>query len=355
MQSIKTAIEGFEKLDVLGEGTYGTVYRARNRATGEIVALKKTKFLYECDGVPSTTLREISILKMLSGHPHVIKYVCIYISTSTRDLIAIDLVTLMDVKQGVDKNGEIVRYLVFEYMETDLRKFIKTKKENGDHIPPEIIKSLMYQLCKGVAFCHSHGVLHRDLKPDNLLMDQNASILKIADFGLARSFALPLKEYTPEYKAPEVLLGATHYSTAVDMWAVGCIFGTKILYKFMRSCVLVSLYKWINQPYGLLFYYLQLNWSKVNPYLPEKLSVNCYSVFSGTPNEEIWPGVSKLKRWDAKDTVTPFEAQPISTLVPNLDGDGIDLITRMLEYEPSKRISAKRAMEHPYFDDLDKT
>ncbi|KAI3753065.1 hypothetical protein L2E82_25110 [Cichorium intybus] len=132
---------------------------------------------------------------------------------------------LMDVKQGVNKDGKTVLYFVFEYMETDLKKFIRFFRQTGENIPPNVVK-----LCKGVAFCHAHGVLHRDLKTHNHLMDKKTLMLKIADLGLARAFTLPIKKYTHQiftlwYKAPEVLLGATIYSTAVDMCSVGCIFG----------------------------------------------------------------------------------------------------------------------------------
>ncbi|CAI9090117.1 OLC1v1024811C1 [Oldenlandia corymbosa var. corymbosa] len=201
-------MDGYEKLEKVGEGTYGKVYRAKEKATGNIVALKKTRLHEDEEGVPPTTLREVSILRMLSRGPHVVR--------------------LLDVKQGLSKEGKTVLYLVFEYMNTDLKKFIRSYRQMGD-IPPQTVKSLMYQLCKGVAFCHGHGVLHRDLKPHNLLMDRKTNTLKIADLGLARSYTVPIKKYTHEiltlwYRAPEVLLGSTHYSTAVDMWSVACIF-----------------------------------------------------------------------------------------------------------------------------------
>ncbi|KAL6999310.1 Cyclin-dependent kinase B2-2 [Sarracenia purpurea var. burkii] len=293
----KSAMEAFEKLEKVGEGTYGKVYRARERATGKIVALKKTRLHEDDEGVPPTTLREISLLRMLSRDPHVVR--------------------LMDVKQGQNKEGNTVLYLVFEYMDTDMKKFIRSFRQTGENIPTKIVKSLMYQLCKGVAFCHGHGVLHRDLKPHNLLMDRKTMMLKIADLGLARAFTLPIKKFTHEiltlwYRAPEVLLGATHYSTAVDMWSVACIFGM----------------------------------------FPSLFNVgDCDTRLLGTPNEEVWPGVSKLRNWHEYPQWSP---QKLSSIVPNLDEDGLDLLLKMLQYEPSKRISAKKAMEHPYFDDLDK-
>ncbi|KAM5574033.1 hypothetical protein ABKV19_013509 [Rosa sericea] len=211
-----SAMDAFEKLEKVGEGTYGKVYRAREKATGKIVALKKTRLHEDEEGVPPTTLREVSILRMLSRDPHVVR--------------------LMDVKQGTNKEGKTVLYLVFEYMETDVKKYIRSFRQTGEMIPAPVVKSLMYQLCKGVAFCHGHGILHRDLKPHNLLMDRKSMILKIADLGLARAFTLPIKKYTHEiltlwYRAPEVLLGSTHYSTAVDIWSVGCIFGTDLFFK----------------------------------------------------------------------------------------------------------------------------
>ncbi|KAK4779354.1 hypothetical protein SAY86_006882 [Trapa natans] len=301
-----SAMDAFEKLEKVGEGTYGKVYRAREKATGRIVALKKTRLHEDEEGVPPTTLREISILRMLSRDPHVVR--------------------LLDVKQGQNKEGKTVLYLVFEYMETDLKKFIRNFRSTGEDIPVRIVKSLMFQLCKGVAFCHGHGIMHRDLKPHNLLLDRKSMTLKIADLGLARAFTLPIKKYTHEiltlwYRAPEVLLGATHYSTGVDMWSVGCIFAELINKQ--------ALFQGDSELQQLLHIFRLL----------------------GTPNEKMWPGVSKLMNWHEYPQWKP---QSLTTAVPSLDKNGLDLLAQMLQYEPSMRISAKKAMEHPYFDDIDK-
>jgi cyclin-dependent kinase len=120
---------------------------------------------------------------------------------------------------------------VFEYLTTDLKKWMDKTGGKGPAFPLPLstVKSLMYQLVKGLAHCHKHGVMHRDLKPQNLLLDETNLCLKIADLGLGRAFSIPVKSYTHEivtlwYRAPEVLLGTTHYSTPVDMWSVGCIF-----------------------------------------------------------------------------------------------------------------------------------
>ncbi|KAF4379565.1 hypothetical protein F8388_023582 [Cannabis sativa] len=270
-----SAMDAFEKLEKVGEGTYGKVYKARDKVTGKIVALKKTRLHEDEEGVPPTTLREVSILRMLSRDPHIVR--------------------LMDVKQGFNKEGKTVLYLVFEYMDTDLKKFIRSFRQTTDKVPLDIVKTLMFQLCKGVAFCHGHGILHR-----------SKSI----------SFILTLW-----YRAPEVLLGATHYSTGVDMWSVGCIFAELVTTK--------ALFPGDSELQQLLHIFRLL----------------------GTPNEEMWPGVSKLMNWHE---YPQWSAQSLTKAVPNLDNHGLDLLWQMLQYEPSKRISAKKAMDHPYFDGLDK-
>jgi len=146
---VLSAKEAFEKLEKVGEGTYGKVYRAREKATGKIVALKKTRLHEDEEGVPPTTLREVSILRMLSRDPHVVRYPFLFFfflfypffcSFFPSLLIPTSTHRLMDVKQGQNKEGKTVLYLVFEYMETDLKKFIRSFRQTGESIPPQTIK-----------------------------------------------------------------------------------------------------------------------------------------------------------------------------------------------------------------------
>jgi serine/threonine protein kinase len=204
----------YERTETLGEGTYGVVFKARDTQTGDIVALKKIKLELEDEGVPSTALREISVLKTLR-HPNIVR--------------------LLDVEHGENR-----LYLAFEYVDQDLKKHLdKTRKNPLDQ---RLVCSFVRQLLVGIDYCHSHGVIHRDLKPGNILIDK-AGNLKIADFGLARAFAVPIKAYTHEvitlwYRAPEILLGAKQYSLGVDMWSVGCIFAEMIRRRplWVRCC-----------------------------------------------------------------------------------------------------------------------
>eukprot|EP01111_Echinosteliopsis_oligospora_P011452 TRINITY_DN3789_c0_g1_i2.p1 TRINITY_DN3789_c0_g1~~TRINITY_DN3789_c0_g1_i2.p1 ORF type:complete len:166 (-),score=31.43 TRINITY_DN3789_c0_g1_i2:109-606(-) len=157
MDSDSNILSKYQKLEKLGEGTYGVVYKAKEKETEKIVALKKMRLEAEDEGVPSTAIREISLLKELD-HPNIVR--------------------LLEVLHSENK-----LYLVFEYVEQDLKKYM-------DSVPgminPLLVKSYMYQLLRGIAYCHSHRILHRDLKPQNLLIDRNGA-LKLADFGLARA------------------------------------------------------------------------------------------------------------------------------------------------------------------------
>ncbi|XP_024118222.1 cyclin-dependent-like kinase 5 isoform X2 [Oryzias melastigma] len=161
-------MQKYEKLEKIGEGTYGTVFKAKNRETHEIVALKRVRLDDDDEGVPSSALREICLLKELK-HKNIVR--------------------LHDVLHSDKKLT-----LVFEYCDQDLKKYFDSC--NGD-LDPETVKSFMYQLLKGLAFCHSRNVLHRDLKPQNLLINRNGE-LKLADFGLARAFGIPVRCYSAE-------------------------------------------------------------------------------------------------------------------------------------------------------------
>nr|XP_012154364.1 PREDICTED: cyclin-dependent-like kinase 5 isoform X2 [Megachile rotundata] len=192
-------MQKYEKLEKIGEGTYGTVFKAKNRETHEIVALKRVRLDEDDEGVPSSALREICLLKELK-HKNIVRLYDVL--HSDRKLI-----------------------LVFEHCDQDLKKYFDSL--NGE-IDLDVVKSFLYQLLRGLAFCHSRNVLHRDLKPQNLLINKNGE-LKLADFGLARAFGIPVKCYSAEvvtlwYRPPDVLFGAKLYTTSIDMWSAGCIF-----------------------------------------------------------------------------------------------------------------------------------
>ncbi|KAF5747695.1 cyclin-dependent kinase B1-2 [Tripterygium wilfordii] len=309
-------MEKYEKLEKVGEGTYGKVYKAKDKVSGQLVALKKTRLEMDEEGVPPTALREVSLLQMLSQSLYVVR------------LLSVEHVDAASPDSSSDLKKSNL-YLVFEYLDTDLKKFIDSHRKgaNPRPLPPSLIQSFLYQLCKGVAHCHSHGVLHRDLKPQNLLIDKEKGILKIADLGLGRAFTVPLKSYTHEivtlwYRASEVLLGSSHYSTAVDMWSVGCIFAEMVRRQ--------ALFPGDSEFQQLLHIFRLL----------------------GTPTEQQWPGVTALRDWHVYPR---WEPQNLARAVPSLGPHGVDLLSKMLQYDPAERISAKVALDHPYFDSLDKS
>ncbi|XP_030823080.1 cyclin-dependent kinase 2 isoform X2 [Camarhynchus parvulus] len=284
-------MENFQKVEKIGEGTYGVVYKARNKVTGEVVALKKIRLDTETEGVPSTAIREISLLKELN-HPNIVK--------------------LLDVIHTENK-----LYLVFVFLHQDLKKFMDSSSLSGIALP-------LIKLLQGLAFCHAHRVLHRDLKPQNLLINAEGSI-KLADFGLARAFGVPVRTYTHEvvtlwYRAPEILLGCKYYSTAVDIWSLGCIFAEMITRRalFPGDSEIDQLFR--------IFRTL------------------------GTPDEAAWPGVSALP--DYKATFPRWARQDLAKVLPPLDDEGRKLLAQMLHYDPNKRISAKAALGHPFFRDV---
>uniref|UniRef100_A0A8C6SZB3 Cyclin-dependent kinase 1 n=1 Tax=Neogobius melanostomus TaxID=47308 RepID=A0A8C6SZB3_9GOBI len=194
-------MEDYLKIEKIGEGTYGVVYKGRHKATGQVVAMKKIRLESEDEGVPSTAVREVSLLQELK-HPNVVR--------------------LLDVLMQESR-----LYLIFEFLSMDLKKYLDSIP-SGQYMDRMLVKSYLYQILEGIYFCHCRRVLHRDLKPQNLLID-NKGVIKLADFGLARAFGVPVRVYTHEvvtlwYRAPEVLLGSPRYSTPVDVWSTGTIF-----------------------------------------------------------------------------------------------------------------------------------
>lgn len=290
-------MERYQKMEKIGEGTYGIVYKAKDRVTGDIVALKKIRLEAEDEGIPSTAIREISLLKELQ-HPNIVR--------------------LFDVVHTERKLT-----LVFEFLDQDLKKYLDIC-DSGLDLP--ILKSFLYQLLNGIAHCHHHRILHRDLKPPNLLINREGQ-LKLADFGLARAFGIPVRSYTHEvvtlwYRAPDVLLGSRKYSTPVDIWSVGCIFaemanGRPLVAGTSESDQLDRIFRLL-----------------------------------GTPTLQDYPGMVQLPDYSPDLPPYPPPRGGLASLVPTLPPDGVDLLSKMLQYDPARRITAQAALEHPFFYDM---
>lgn len=285
----------YEKLEKLGEGTYGVVYKAKDNRKKTIVAIKKIRLESEEEGMPSTALREIAILKELY-HKNIVRL---------EDVIY----------QPQDKKLS----LIFEYLEFDMKKFMKSLKAPLER---KQIKGLMRQLLEGIIHCHNRRIIHRDLKPQNLLIDKEKEILKIADFGLARAFSVPIRTLTHEietlwYRAPEILLGQREYSLGVDTWAIGCIFAE--LYEkrplFVGDSEIDQIFKIFQ--------------------------------FHGTPTEKEWPGINQVP--DFKPSFPKFKGVDPFSVVKRMDKDAVDLMIKLIALDPVKRISAVEALKHEFF------
>ena len=260
-------------------------------------------------GLPATALREVSLLKELH-HPNVIRLTEWYHFPTDNAL-----------------------WLVYERCGLDLKKYMQSKQYT---LSVACIKSLTYQLFSGLAWCHSRGIMHRDLLPRSLLVDPHAGVLKLSRFGLARPFLEDdCRTYTHEvvtlwYRAPEILLGAGHYSSAVDMWSVGTIIPEMVT---------------------------------GHPLFPGDSEIDqLFKTFRllGTPKEAAWPGVTRLP--DFNPAFPRWEPKPLRVAVAHLaapgaegiDDAGLDLVTRCLTYAPAARLTAHEALGHPFFDDLNK-
>uniref|UniRef100_A0A6Q2YBM9 cyclin-dependent kinase n=1 Tax=Esox lucius TaxID=8010 RepID=A0A6Q2YBM9_ESOLU len=285
-------LETYVKLGKLGEGTYATVFKGRSKLTENLVALKEIRLEHE-EGAPCTAIREVSLLKNLKHA---------------------NIVTLHDII-----HTERSLTLVFEYLDSDLKQYLDNC---GNLMSMNNVKIFMFQLLRGLSYCHKRKILHRDLKPQNLLINDKGE-LKLADFGLARAKSVPTKTYSNEvvtlwYRPPEVLLGTTEYSTPIDMWGVGCI-----LFEMATG----------------------------RPMFPgSTVKEELHLVFRllGTPTEESWPGISNNDEF--RSYMFPqYRPQQLINHVPRLDTEGIDMLTALLLYDTRARNSAEASLRHPYF------
>lgn len=306
-------IDAYEKKFQVGEGTYGSVFVARDRASNEIVALKRINTEQEENGFPITALREVKLLKGLK-HPNMV--------------ILKEIVCSKE--QG--SNGSLPKnvFMVFEYLEYDLTGVLETPeiRLTQDHV-----KSWSQQLLNGVHYMHKNKVIHRDLKASNLLINRKGE-LKIADWGLARSWNSEMKRLTNKvitlwYRPPELLLGMIDYSTKIDMWSVGCI----VAEMFRRSGFL----KGRNEAHQLELIY------KV----------------CGTPNTQEWPDLErKCRLWKKfapgpNDKIYPNRlAQCLRENLPHpkwMTDQAVSLISKLMENNPETRWSAEQALDSDYF------
>uniref|UniRef100_A0A670KP91 cyclin-dependent kinase n=1 Tax=Podarcis muralis TaxID=64176 RepID=A0A670KP91_PODMU len=276
-------------------GTYATVYKGKSKLTDNLVALKEIRLEHE-EGAPCTAIREVSLLK---------------------DLKHANIVTLHDII-----HTEKSLTLVFEYLDKDLKQYLD---DCGNVINMHNVKLFLFQLLRGLAYCHRQKVLHRDLKPQNLLINERGE-LKLADFGLARAKSIPTKTYSNEvvtlwYRPPDILLGSTEYSTQIDMWGVGCIF---------------------------------YEMSTGRPLFPgSTVEEQLHFIFRilGTPNEETWPGIQSNEEFRAYN-YPKYRPEALINHAPRLDSEGADLLGKLLQFEGRKRISADEAMRHLFFHSL---
>lgn len=285
----------FEKLNRIGEGTYGIVYRARDTKSNEIVALKKVRMDQEKDGLPVSGLREIEIL-MSCNHENIVRLNEVVVGKSLESI-----------------------FLTMEYCEQDLASLLDNMTAPFSESE---VKCIVIQVLKGLQYLHTRYIVHRDLKVSNLLMTDKGCV-KIADFGLARHFGFPPKAMTPQvvtlwYRAPELLLGAQVHSTAIDMWAVGCILGELLGHK---------------------------------PLLPgttEIAQIELIIDLLGTPSDSIWPEypmLPALKNFSLKHQ--PYNN--LKTRFPWLSGAGLRLLNFLFMYDPKKRATAEECLQSSYF------
>ncbi|XP_023160305.2 cyclin-dependent kinase 1-like [Drosophila hydei] len=289
-------MEHYEKQEKIGEGSYGVVYKALNRLTGQLVALKNIRHNAGEEGMPSTAIREISLLKELK-HPNIVRL---------HDVVMVD--------------SSI--YLILEYLSMDLRQYINTLPAN-QLMDPNLLSSYLFQVTSAILYCHRRRVMHRDLTPQNLLIDQFGRV-KVADFGLGCYFQVPMRTLTHEvvtlwYRAPEILMGCPRYACPVDIWSIGCI--------FFEMATRKTLFQGDSEIDQLFRIFRML----------------------GTPNEDSWPGVSALP--DYKSSFPNWTNNKIGQLRESLGSfdSSVDLLAKIIVYEPARRLSAEQILEHKYF------
>ncbi|OHT05198.1 Cyclin-dependent kinase A-1 [Tritrichomonas foetus] len=290
------SFNNYTKAQKLGEGTYGAVFRATNNETNEPVALKLVRMDQEDDGIPATSLREISILQS-TNHTNIIR-----------------------LQEIICEEGRLT--MVFDFMDRDLRHFIDRQRK----IPQPLLYSYSFQLLCGIYYLHKNGIIHRDIRPENLLINK-AGFLKIGDFGNARVCHRPFASFDGNdsfvwYYAPELLFPNHPYDFPVDLWSCGCAIA-----EMARSKSLFNGDSQIDQ-------------------------MNQIIKTIGMPTAESWPD---FQEYVSSDFPLPTQVEHHDLKVffpPETDPLLLDLISKLLTMNPKKRLTAEQAVHHPFFKDI---
>ncbi|KAH3764159.1 extracellular response kinase [Pelomyxa schiedti] len=288
----KHILKRYEIQQRLGKGAYGVVWKALDRVRNEKVAMKKIFDAFQNQTDAQRTYREIVFLQQLGGHENIIRLLDVHKAENDKDI-----------------------YLVFEFMETDLHAVIRAGILEDVHK-----QYTVYQLIKALRWIHSAGVIHRDIKPSNLLLNSEC-LVKVADFGLARSVdSAGLTDYvaTRWYRAPEILLGSSRYTAGIDMWSVGCILGELIGSK---------------------------------PMFPGTSTMNQVDrvlEVTGRPSHEDIEVINSPYANHMLEQLPPSVKKNLNDCYPQATEEAIDLMERLLQFNPLLRPSADEALEHPY-------
>lgn len=293
----------YEVVGVVGEGAYGVVLKCRNKETDEIVAVKKFKESDDDEIVRKTTLREVKVLRMLRQE------------------------NIVHLREAFRRKNKL--YLVFQYVEKNMLEVLEEKPAG---LSVEQVRRYIYQLVQAIYWCHAHAVVHRDIKPENLLVNPKDGRLSLCDFGFARILptksTVQLTEYvaTRWYRAPELLLGSTNYSLAVDQWAIGCIMG-----ELIDGQPLFPGESDIDQ-----LYIIQRVLGSLTPEQTETFLRN--QRFAGLKFPDMSSPEGIDRRYAKKLAGTPH---------------AIAFMKAMLHMSPKRRMPMSQAIEHPFFDGLE--
>jgi len=289
----------YEIVQKLGRGAYGIVWKAIEKKTREVVALKKCFDAFQNATDAQRTFREIMFLQELNGHENIVRLTNVLKADNDQDI-----------------------YLICDYMESDLHAVIRA------NILEEIHKQyIIYQLLKALKYMHSGQMLHRDIKPSNILLNSDCQV-KVCDFGLARS-VVQLNDHTQNpvltdyvatrwYRAPEILLGSTSYTKGVDMWSVGCILGELLSGK---------------------------------PIFPGTSTMNQLDRImevTGRPTQEDIESIKSPFAATMLESLSMTRPRPLNEMFPSASVEALDLMRLCMQFNPSRRLSAHEALRHPY-------